>query len=62
MRGHGTHWFDLARMEREPHASQLRVLLLYNIWDTRAEGFATGFEEIAMTAGFSIGRGLACVS
>jgi uncharacterized protein (DUF885 family) len=53
MRGHGTHWFDLARMEREPHASAIRrVPLLYNIWDTRAEGFATGFEEIAMTAGF----------
>ncbi|MGH9312705.1 MAG: DUF885 family protein [Vicinamibacterales bacterium] len=53
MRGHGTHWFDLARMAREPHASSIRrVPLLYNIWDTRAEGFATGFEEIATTAGF----------
>jgi len=53
MRGHGTHWFDLARMAREPHASPIRrVPLLYNIWDTRAEGFATGFEEIATTAGF----------
>jgi uncharacterized protein (DUF885 family) len=53
MRGHGTHWFDLARMEREPHASPIRrVPLLYNIWDTRAEGFATAFEEIATTAGF----------
>jgi uncharacterized protein (DUF885 family) len=53
MRGHGTHWFDLARMEREPHASAIRrVPLLYNIWDTRAEGFATAFEEIATTAGF----------
>jgi hypothetical protein len=58
MRGHGTHWFDLARMEREPHASAIRrVPLLYNIWDTRAEGFATGFEEIAMTAGFLDGAG-----
>jgi uncharacterized protein (DUF885 family) len=53
MRGHGTHWFDLARMAREPHASAIRrIPLLYNIWDTRAEGFATGFEEIATTAGF----------
>jgi uncharacterized protein (DUF885 family) len=53
MRGHGTHWFDLARMEREPHPSAIRrVPLLYNIWDTRAEGFATAFEEIATTAGF----------
>jgi uncharacterized protein (DUF885 family) len=53
MRGHGTHWFDLARMKREPHESPIRrVPLLYNIWDTRAEGFATAFEEIAMTAGY----------
>jgi hypothetical protein len=53
MRGHGTHWFDLARMAKEPHPSPIRrVPLLYNIWDTRAEGFATGFEEIVMTAGY----------
>lgn len=53
MRAHGTHWLDLARMEREPHPSPIRrVPLLYNIWDTRAEGFATGFEEMAMHAGY----------
>jgi uncharacterized protein (DUF885 family) len=53
MRAHGTHWFDIARMKREPHASPIRrVPLLYNIWDTRAEGFATGFEEMTMTAGY----------
>jgi hypothetical protein len=52
MRTHGTHWFDLARMEREPHPSPIRrVPLLYNIWDSRAEGLATGFEEMAMHAG-----------
>jgi hypothetical protein len=53
MRGHGTHWFDLARMAKEPHPSPIRSTpLLYNIWDTRAEGFATGFEEIVATAGY----------
>ena len=52
LRCHGTHWFDLARMEHEPHASPIRrVPLLYNIWDSRAEGLATGMEEIAMHAG-----------
>jgi hypothetical protein len=49
---HGTHWFDLARMEHEPHSSPIRsVPLLYNIWDSRAEGLATGFEELMMHAG-----------
>lgn len=53
MRAHGTHWFDLARMEREPHASPIRrVALLYNIWVSRAEGFAAGFEEMVMGAGY----------
>lgn len=53
MRAHGTHWFDLARMEREPHPSAIRrAPLLHNIWDTRAEGYATGFEEMVMTAGY----------
>ncbi|MBD3414700.1 MAG: DUF885 family protein [Candidatus Aminicenantes bacterium] len=52
LRCHGTHWFDLARMEHEPHPSHIRrVPLLYNIWDSRAEGLATGMEEIAMHAG-----------
>lgn len=53
MRAHGTHWFDLARMEFEPHPSPIRrVPLLYNIWSSRAEGLATGFEEMVMEAGF----------
>jgi hypothetical protein len=52
LRCHGTHWFDLARMEHEPHPSPIRRLpLLYNIWDSRAEGLATGMEEMAMHAG-----------
>jgi hypothetical protein len=52
MRCHGTHWFDLARMKYEPHASPIRrVPLLYNIWDSRAEGLATGMEEMMMHAG-----------
>ena len=52
LRCHGNHWFDLARMEKEPHRSPIRrVPLLYNIWDGRAEGLATGMEELAMSAG-----------
>jgi len=52
MRCHGTHWFDLARMKHEPHPSPIRrVPLLYNIWDSRAEGLATGMEEMMMYAG-----------
>ncbi len=52
MRTHGYHWFDLARMAREPHTSPIRrVPLLYNIFDGRAEGMATGMEEMMMHAG-----------
>ena len=49
---HDYHWFDLARMRDEPHASPIsRRASLSNIWDNRAEGFATAFEEILMHAG-----------
>jgi uncharacterized protein (DUF885 family) len=49
---HDYHWFDLSRMRDEPHASPIRRRAsLYNIWDSRAEGFATAFEEIVMHAG-----------
>jgi uncharacterized protein (DUF885 family) len=49
---HDYHWIDLARMKEQPNPSPIRrVALLSNIWDTRAEGFATAFEEIAMHAG-----------
>lgn len=52
MRTHGFHWFDLARMEHEPHASPIRrVPSLYNIFDARSEGLATGVEEMLMHAG-----------
>ncbi|MEK7727642.1 MAG: DUF885 family protein [candidate division KSB1 bacterium] len=52
MRTHGYHWFDLARMQREPHASPIRRgPSLYNIFDSRAEGLATGMEEMMMHAG-----------
>ena len=39
-------------MEALPNPSPVRRgALLYNIWDSRAEGMATGFEEIAMRTG-----------
>src|SRR6185369_323569 len=47
MRTHGYHWFDLARMTNQPHASPIRRgPLLYIIFDTRTEGHATGWEEM----------------
>ena len=52
MRTHGFHWFDLARMARDPHPSAIRRgPLLYNIFDTRTEGLATGWEEMMLQAG-----------
>jgi uncharacterized protein (DUF885 family) len=49
---HGYHWFDLARMEHEPHPSPIRKgPLLYNIFDNRTEGFATANEELMMRLG-----------
>jgi hypothetical protein len=52
MRTHGYHWFDLARMANMPHASPIRRHpLLYNIFDTRTEGLATGWEEMMLQAG-----------
>ena len=52
MRTHGYHWFDLARAANEPHPSPIRrVTLLYNIFDSRTEGLATGWEEMMMHAG-----------
>jgi hypothetical protein len=49
---HWYHWWDLARMERFPHPSPIRRgPLLYNIFDSRSEGNATGFEEMVMHAG-----------
>ena len=52
MRTHGYHWFDLARLTNQPHASPIRRgPLLYNIFDTRTEGHATGWEEMMLHAG-----------
>ena len=52
MRTHGYHWFDLARMAHEPHPSPIRRgPLLYNIFNTRTEGHATGWEEMMLQAG-----------
>ena len=52
MRTHGYHWIDLARMRDEPNASPIRrTPLLYNIFDGRTEGMATGMEEMMMHAG-----------
>lgn len=49
---HFYHWWDLARMREEPHPSPIRRgPLLYNIFAGRAEGMATGVEEMMMHAG-----------
>lgn len=49
---HFYHWFELARMDRLPHPSPVRRgALLYNIFDSRNEGTATGVEEMFMHAG-----------
>jgi hypothetical protein len=49
---HFYHWFELARMDLEPHSSPVRQeALLYNIFDSRNEGTATGVEEMFMHAG-----------
>jgi len=49
---HFYHWFELARMDNDPHQSEIRrAPLLYNIWDSRNEGTATAVEEMFMQAG-----------
>ncbi|UAM99956.1 hypothetical protein K8354_09200 [Polaribacter litorisediminis] len=49
---HFYHWFELARMDNEPHKSEIRrEALLYNIFDSRNEGTATAVEEMFMQAG-----------
>ena len=48
---HFYHWFELARMDRTPHPSPVRGPSLYNIFDSRNEGTATGVEEMFMHAG-----------
>lgn len=49
---HFYHWFELERMELEPHQNPIREkALLYNIFDSRNEGLATAVEEMFMHAG-----------
>ena len=49
---HFVHWFDLAEIRDNPHPSPIRKeALLYNIFDTKNEGYATGVEEMFMHAG-----------
>jgi uncharacterized protein (DUF885 family) len=57
MRTHGYHWFDLARMRHDPHPDPIRRgALLYNIFNTRTEGFATAMEEMMMQMGLCDSR------
>src|SRR4249919_1847410 len=52
MRTHGYHWLDKAWMVHEKAPSPIRKgALLYNIFNTRTEGHATGWEELMMQAG-----------
>lgn len=52
MRAHFYHWIDKAREKEEPVESPIRrVPLLYNIFDSRAEGMATAMEELVLNAG-----------
>ena len=49
---HFYHWLELAQMDNDPHKSPIRRgPLLYNIFDSRNEGTATGVEEMFMHAG-----------
>lgn len=49
---HFYHWFELAIMDNDPHASPIRKgPLLYNIFDSRNEGTATAVEEMFLDAG-----------
>ena len=57
LRVHLHHWIELAAMVEVPHPSVLRSTpLLYNIWDARSEGLATGMEEMMMHAGLLDGK------
>ncbi|MEA1887496.1 MAG: DUF885 family protein [Bacteroidota bacterium] len=47
---HMIHWLEKQREKRNTHPIRGEALL-YNIWDSRAEGLATGFEELMMQAG-----------
>jgi len=47
---HSIHWLEKQREIHNTHSIRGKALL-YNIWDSRAEGLATGFEELMMQAG-----------
>lgn len=47
---HMVHWLEKQRELRNTHPIRGQALL-YKIWDSRAEGLATGFEELMMQAG-----------
>jgi hypothetical protein len=50
---HFYHWFDHAWMKAAPNPSQIRrEAILYNVWDSRAEGMATAMEELILHAGY----------
>jgi hypothetical protein len=56
-RPHMHHWIELARMRENPHASLIRATpQLYNIFDSRSEGLATGVEEMFMHLGLLEGQ------
>ncbi|WP_294392550.1 DUF885 family protein [uncultured Sphingomonas sp.] len=49
---HDIHWVELARIRHEPNPDPIRRgAPLYNIFQSRSEGFATAFEELVMHAG-----------
>ena len=57
LRAHLHHWIELAAMAEAPHPSDVRSTpLLYNVWDARSEGLATGMEEMTMHAGLLDGK------
>jgi hypothetical protein len=47
---HSVHWLEKQRERRTTHPVR-GTPLLFNIWDSRAEGFATAFEEMMLGAG-----------
>lgn len=49
---HDIHWMELARIKHEPNADPIRrTAPLFNIFQSRSEGFATALEELSMHAG-----------
>jgi hypothetical protein len=49
---HFYHWFELALMDKEPHANPIRrTPLLYNSFVSHNEGIATAVEEMFMQTG-----------